>query len=554
MIVSESQMGGATMRLWPSVSATSREAPTAPTQSGENAAPARGAVVLTANHVSKAFSGVWALQEVDFDLKCGEVHALMGENGAGKSTLMKILAGVHGDYLGEINVDGRVATFNGVRDAELAGVAMIHQELNLVPELSVAENIFLGREPLIAGLIVDRRRIIAVARTLLRRLGIKIDPENRVGSLRVGEQQLVEIAKALSLDTRILIMDEPTSALSASECATLFKVVRQLAASGVAIIYTSHRLDEVTTLADRVTVLRDGRRVLTASIHEISRDRIISAMVGREVATSSRETPTDESAPILRVEDLTFDVATPRGWRRVLHGVSFEVRRGEIFGIGGLLGSGRTEIVEAIFGAGRGWRGGTITIAGAPATINSPADAYRLGIALVTEDRKSRGLHLDSTIRDNVSLPSIGAMSLFGLRAFAREAALAADVVDRLSVKCTGVDQIVSALSGGNQQKIVIGKWLATEPRVLLLDEPTRGIDVGAKQEIYQLIFKLAAEGLAIVVVSSEMPELLLLSDRVLVMCEGRQRGILRRGEATQEAVMRLAAPGGAGEVRTMPA
>jgi ribose transport system ATP-binding protein len=238
----------------------------------------------------------------------------------------------------------------------------------------------------------------------------------------------------------------------------------------------------------------------------------------------------------------------------VLHGVTFDVRRGEIFGIGGLLGSGRTEIVEAIFGAGRGWRGGAITIAGAPATINSPADAYRLGVALVSEDRKTRGLHLDATIRDNVSLPSIGAMSLFGLRAFAREAALAADVVDRLSVKCTGVDQVVSALSGGNQQKIVIGKWLATEPRVLLLDEPTRGIDVGAKQEIYQLIFKLAAEGLAIVVVSSEMPELLLLSDRVLVMCEGRQRGILRRGEATQEAVMRLAAPGGAGEIRMTPA
>ncbi|HLW90623.1 MAG TPA: sugar ABC transporter ATP-binding protein [Roseiarcus sp.] len=504
--------------------------------------------------MSKDFSGVWALQDVDFELKRGEVHALMGENGAGKSTLMKILAGVHTDYLGAIKVAGRPARFNGVRDAELAGVAIIHQELNLVPELAVADNIFLGREPLIAGLFVDRRRIVKVARALLQRLAIKIDPETRVSGLRVGEQQLVEIAKALSLDTRILIMDEPTSALSTSECETLFKVVRQLAASGVAIIYTSHRIDEVVALADRVTVLRDGRRVLTAPIGEISRDGIISAMVGREVATSNREAPDSARAPLLSVRELTFDVPTPRGWRRVLHGVSFDVGRGEILGIGGLLGSGRTEILESIFGAGRGWRGGEILIEGQAAAINSPADAYQLGVALVTEDRKTRGLHLASTIRDNVALPSVGAMSRFGLRAFAREAALAADVVDRLSVRCTGIGQVVSALSGGNQQKIVIGKWLATQPRVLLLDEPTRGIDVGAKQEIYELIFKLAAEGLAIVVVSSEMPELLLLSDRILVMCEGRQTGLLRRAEATQEAVMRLAAPGVANDVRRMPA
>ncbi len=542
------------MRLWRSAPRTSRESPSFSAVEPSNAALQRGAVVLAAKGVSKSFSGVWALQDVDFELKCGEVHALMGENGAGKSTLMKILAGVHSDYIGEISVAGRATTFAGVRDAELAGVAIIHQELNLVPELSVAENMFLGREPLIAGLIVDRRRIVAVARDLLRRLNIAIDPESRVGALRVGEQQLVEIAKALSLDTRILIMDEPTSALSSSECETLFKVVRQLAASGVAIIYTSHRLDEVMALADRVTVLRDGRHVLTAPVAEISRERIISAMVGRDVATSSRNAAAVAAPPILSVKDLTFDVVTSRGWRRVLHGVNFEVRRGEVFGIGGLLGSGRTEIVEAIFGAGRGWRGGAISIDGELATINSPADAYRLGIALVTEDRKTRGLHLASTIRDNVALPSVGAMSRFGLRAFAREAALAADVVQRLSVRCTGVDQVVSNLSGGNQQKIVIGKWLATEPRVLLLDEPTRGIDVGAKQEIYQLIFKLAAEGLAIVVVSSELPELLLLSDRVLVMCEGRQTGILRRGEATQEAVMRLAAPGGVDDFRKMPA
>jgi ribose transport system ATP-binding protein len=537
------------MRIWRKASPTPG-APPSPlasqtTASGDDAST-RGAPLLIATGVSKAFSGVWALQGVDFELKRGEVHALMGENGAGKSTLMRILAGVHGDYSGAVSIAGHRTRFTGVRDAELAGVAIIHQELNLVPELAVAENIFLGREPLIAGLFVDRRRLLRVARALLLRLNIKIDPESRVGGLRVGEQQLVEIAKALSLDARILIMDEPTSALSSSECETLFKVVRQLAAAGVAIIYTSHRIDEVTSLADRVTVLRDGRRVLTAPIGEISRDGIISAMVGREVAASNRDETSASAAPVLSVEDLTFDVVTPRGWRRVLHGVSFEVGRGEILGIGGLLGSGRTEIVEAIFGAGRGWRGGRIAIDGAPVAIASPADAYRLGVALVTEDRKTRGLHLGSTIRDNIALPSVGAMSRFGLRAFAREAALAAEVVDRLSVRCTGIEQVAATLSGGNQQKIVIGKWLATRPRVLLLDEPTRGIDVGAKVEVFQVIDELARSGAAILMVSSEMPELLQVADRILVMRQGRIAGELP-GRTSQEEIMRYASVAGEG-------
>jgi ribose transport system ATP-binding protein len=502
------------------------------------------AAVLAAERVSKSFSGVLALRDVDFDLRRGEVHALMGENGAGKSTLMKILAGVHTDYEGSIFVAGRAHRFAGVRDAEEAGVAIIHQELNLVPELSVADNIFLGREPLIAGLIIDRGRILRAAEALLRRLDIAIDPDGRVAELRVGEQQLVEIAKALSLETRILIMDEPTSALSSAECETLFSVVRQLAADGVAIVFTSHRIDEVLMLADRVTVLRDGMLVLTAPIEELSRAAIISAMVGREMTASHREADVRTEAAVLSVRDLALDVVVRRQWRPVLRGVSFDLRRGEILGIAGLLGSGRTEILESIFGVQRGRRSGAIAIDGADVSVESPTDAYRLGIALVTEDRKARGLHLGSSIRDNVALPSVGALSRFGYRAFAREAALAADVVERLSVRCSDIDQIASTLSGGNQQKIVIGKWLATRPRILLLDEPTRGIDVGAKQEIYQLVFGLAAEGLAIVVVSSEMPELLLLSDRVLVICEGRQTGMLRRAEATQEAIMRLAAPG----------
>ncbi len=503
-----------------------------------------GDVVLLAEHVSKSFAGVRALHDVDFELRCGEVHALMGENGAGKSTLMKILAGVHTSYEGAIAVEGRAVAFSGVRDAQEAGIAIIHQELNLVPELSVADNIFLGREPLIGGLLIDRARMRRAAGRLLQRLGVRIAADSRVSDLRVGEQQLVEIAKALSLDARILIMDEPTSALSTSECETLFKIVRQLASEGVAIIYTSHRIEEVLDLADRVTVLRDGRRVVTAPIGELSRAAIISAMVGRDMAAGECRSSAPSGAEVLAVHNLTLDVPGPHGWKRMLHGVSFELRRGEVLGIGGLLGAGRTEILESIFGVARGWRGGEIAIDGAPVEINSPADAYRLGVALVSEDRKERGLHLSASICDNIALPSIGAMSRFGLRSFAGERRLAADMVQRLAVRCTGIGQATAALSGGNQQKVVIGKWLATEPRILLLDEPTRGIDIGAKQEIYRLIFDLASQGLGIVVVTSEMPELLLLSDRILVMCEGRQTGVIARENATQETVMRLAAPG----------
>ena len=442
--------------------------------------------VVEARGIGKSFSGVTVLKDIDFDLRAGEVHALVGENGAGKSTLMKILAGVHVEYEGIITIMGAPAKFAGVQDAERAGVAIIHQELDLVPELTAADNIFLGREPLIAGTIVDRRRIAKAAHRLLARLGIEIDPQSRIAELRVGEQQLVEIAKALSLDARILMMDEPTSALSTSECDTLFKVVRQLAAAGVAIIFTSHRIDEVVALADRVTVLRDGRHVLTSPIEKSlrRRDHLRNGRA-KHRADQSRHVAT-ESAPVLSVRDLTLDTVSQRGWRRVLQGVNFDLRRGEILGIGGLLGSGRTEILESIFGAARGWRGGEIAIDGEPAAINSPAEACKLGVALVTEDRKARGLLLSSSILDNAALPSVGSLSRFGLRSFARESALAADVVERLSVRCNDVEQIVSTLSGGNQQKVVIGKWLATEPRVLLLDEPTRGIDVGAKQEIYR--------------------------------------------------------------------
>jgi ribose transport system ATP-binding protein len=500
--------------------------------------------VLQARAVSKEFSGVRVLWDVDFALARGEVHALMGENGAGKSTLMKILAGVHTDYAGAIEVEGVAMRFAGVRDAERAGIAIIHQELNLVPELPVADNIFLGREPLIAGLLVDRRSMRNAAQNLLHRLGIDLDPDVRIADLRVGEQQLVEIAKALSLEARILIMDEPTSALSAAECEILFKVVRQLAKAGVAIIYISHRIDEVMAIADRVTVLRDGRHVVTAPIAELGREAIIRAMVGRVIDEHARRDAADRGAPILSVRDLSLEISRRQGAKQVLSGVSFDLHRGEVLGIGGLLGAGRTEILETIFGSAEGRRGGRIAIDGAQVEIASPIAAQKLGLALVPEDRKARGLHLAAPIRDNVALPSIGTISRFGFRAFAQEAALARKAVADLRIRCEGVEQPAVSLSGGNQQKVVIAKWLATAPSILLLDEPTRGIDVGAKREIYDLIFTLAGQGMAIIVVTSELPELLLLSDRILVMCEGRMTGILDRDEASQETVMRLAAPG----------
>ena len=375
--------------------------------------------------------------------------------------------------------------------------------------------------------------MVAAGRSLLERLGIDLDPEARVAGLRVGEQQLVEIAKALSLEARILIMDEPTSALTPAECARLFRIVRQLAADGVGVVYISHRLDEVTALADRVTVLRDGRNVVTAPIGEMDRDRMIAAMVGRQTAAGVAASGARDGAAVLEVRGLSLDVPARRGWQRVLDGIDFDVRAGEVLGIAGLLGSGRTEILETLFGASDGRSGGEIRIEGAPVAVASPRDARRLGIALVTEDRKAKGLHLDASIRDNVTLPSLSRLARFGIRSARGEARMADDAVRRLGVRCTGIEQVAATLSGGNQQKVVIGKWLATRPRVLLLDEPTRGIDVGAKQEIYELVRALAGEGLAIVMVSSELPELLLLADRIMVVSEGRRTGhaLARGGE-----------------------
>ncbi len=502
--------------------------------------------ILEATAVSKRFGGVLALDAVDFELRPGEIHALMGENGAGKSTLMKILSGVYTDYDGELTIDGRPVRFASVRDAEGAGIAIIHQELNLVPELSVADNIFLGRERLIAGLIVDRKASAAAARGLLKRLGIELDPEARVGALRVGEQQLVEIAKALSIEARILIMDEPTSALSPAECQRLFAIIRQLAADGVAVVYISHRIEEVMALADRVTVFRDGRHVMTRPMRRARR--------GPHHRRHGRPQPPRRAARggaswrpagALRFRPDARPARPQRLAPRAARASRFDLSAGEILGIGGLLGSGRTEILETIFGSAEGRRGGEIRLDGEAVDIRSPREARRLGLALVTEDRKTQGLHLRASIVDNVALPLVGRLARFGVRSFAGEAALARHAVEALGVRCGSIEQPAGTLSGGNQQKVVIGKWLATRPRVLLLDEPTRGIDVGAKREIYDLVFRLARDGLAIVAVSSEMPELLLLADRILVHVGGPADGhaVARRGERGAHHAARRAAP-----------
>ncbi len=503
-----------------------------------------GAPVLAARGIGKRFGPVTVLEDVSLELYAGEVLALMGENGAGKSTLMKIVAGVQEPSEGVLQIDGVAHHLRGTLDAERAGIAIIHQELNLVQELSVAANIFLGREPKRAGFVIDGRAMKKAADALLSRLGVRIDAEAKAGSLRIGEQQTVEIAKALSLDARVLIMDEPTSALSAAECDVLFKVVGQLTAAGVAIVYISHRMDEVMAIGDRVMVLRDGRHVLTAPISAISRDEIITAMVGRAITSVPRVEVGNSRPVMLSVRGLWADVVSRKGRKPVLADVSFDVRAGEVFGIAGLLGSGRTEILETIFGAASNRvSGGLISVDGRPVRIRDPRDAKALGLALVPEDRKDRGLLIDLPIADNVALPSLRTLSRFGLRQFAAEDRTARDAVKGLRVRCTGLGQVVKSLSGGNQQKVVIGKWLATGPRILLLDEPTRGIDVGAKQEIYDLILALAGKGLAIVFVSSDMPEVLALADRILVMCEGRAVGLIDRAEASEERIMHLASP-----------
>jgi len=482
--------------------------------------------------MTKAFPGVQALLGVDLDLRAGEVHAVVGENGAGKSTLMKIVAGVYRPDSGSIRLDGAPILNESPRQALERGISMIHQELNLAPNLSVAENVFLGRAPTRGGLI-DWRRLYADVEALADRLGIDLDVRARVDELSVARQQMVEIAKALSLDARVIIMDEPTSALTERETEALFDIIARLKSHGVAVVYISHRLDEIFRVADRVTVLRDGRLVGTLPVAQATQPQLISMMVGRELTTLFPKESVEIGDPVLEVRHLRRNGA--------LEDISFVLRRHEILGLAGLVGAGRTELVRILFGADS-LDGGEILLEGRPVRIRSPRDAIRLGMGFVTEDRKLQGLVLGMNVRENETLASLGQVSQLGFLNLGRERTLAARLVDQLGVRTPSVEQEVANLSGGNQQKVVIAKWLATRARILILDEPTRGIDVGAKAEVHALMSRLATQGVSILMISSELPEILGMSDRILVMRQGRLSGEFTREQATQEAILACAA------------
>ncbi len=490
-------------------------------------------VLLQATGIAKSFGGARALKGVDFELLAGEVHGLIGENGAGKSTLIKIITGAHQADAGRLEVAGQLVEHNDPLHARALGIAAIYQQPALLPDLSVAENIAISLERGLAWRAINwtgrRRR----AKELLDRIGARIRPDADVRSLSMPEQQLVEIARALGADARILIMDEPTASLSEREVEHLFTVIRQLRAQGVGIIYVSHRLEELLHMADRVTALRDGGLVGTRRMAEVDRAELIRMMVGRELSAVFPKMDVTPGAVRLEVEHLSCRAAG-------VHDVSFQVRAGEILGLAGLVGAGRTELARVLFGIAAADRG-RILLAGRPVVIDSPARAVELGIAYVPEDRRRHGVILDMPVAANATLAILRRISWCGMLNFGMERSLARAYVDRLGVKTASVEAPVGNLSGGNQQKVALARWLAAEPSVLIVDEPTQGIDVGAKAEIHRLMSELAGQGLAIIVISSDLPEILGMSDRIGVMHAGRIMGVLERGEATQERVMALA-------------
>jgi D-xylose transport system ATP-binding protein len=491
--------------------------------------------------ITKTFPGVRALDGVSFDLYGGELHALVGENGAGKSTLMKILAGVYpySEYGGEIVIEGEVQRFSGVRDAEHAGIAVIFQELSLVKDMTVGENIFLGREPSRFG-VIRWEELYRRARQLLEDLHLPIDPQLPIRNLGIGQQQLVEIAKALSHEARILVLDEPTAALTGAEVETLFGILNRLRARGVGMVYISHKLDEVFRMGDRISVLRDGRTVGTNRASDLTEAQVITRMVGREVGDIFPAVDHAQGEVIFEVRNMTIEDPAVAD-KKLVEDISFSVRRGEVLGIAGLMGAGRSDLLMGIFGAHAGRVSGEIRIAGRRVRITSPAEAISHGLAFVTEDRKRFGLVLDQTILNNMTLAGLQRISGRFVTSVDAECAAGERAMRELRVKANSVFTIANTLSGGNQQKVVLAKWLLTNPRVLFLDEPTRGIDVGAKQEIYAQINHLAKSGLAIVLVSSELPEVLGLSDRLMVLHEGRLTGEFTREQATPERVMACA-------------
>ena len=493
------------------------------------------APLISVQDVSKSFPGVRALSRVRFELLAGEVHALVGENGAGKSTLMKILAGIYARDSGEVFYDGEPVSFASPRAAQMKGIGIIHQELQLMNHLSVAQNIFIGREPRgRLGIFLDEDRLNRRARDILAHMHLNLDPRAVVGGLTVAKQQMVEIAKALSFNSRVLIMDEPTAALNNAEIAELFKIIRELKARGVGIVYISHKMDELKEISDRVTVLRDGEYIATVPTASTSMNTIIGMMVGRTLLDVPR--PAEQAARdevLLEVRKLNCGP--------LVRDVSFTLRRGEILGFAGLMGAGRTEVARAIFGADKA-QSGEIMVRGRKAAIKTPADAVALGIGYLSEDRKRFGLATGMDVESNIIMATLARHLAFGF--FLRRQGIRATVesfIRLLNIRTPSATQEVRLLSGGNQQKIVVAKWLARDCDILFFDEPTRGIDVGAKAEIHKLLRSLANQGKAIVMISSELPEILGMSDRIIVMCEGRTTGDLAWQEATQERIMQLA-------------
>ncbi len=491
------------------------------------------APLLEVAQISKQFPGVKALSQVSLSLNHGEVLAVIGENGAGKSTLMKILAGVQPPDSGKLLIEGAEVSISDVEAALENGIALIHQELNLCENLDIAANIFLGREPA-SWNVINQQQTYLESEKLLKQVGLNLPPQTLVGDLTVGQQQMVEIAKALSINARILIMDEPTSSLSLHESEALFAVIRELKARGVSVIYISHRLGEVNDLADRVVVLRDGENAGDLDRASISHERMVQLMVGRNVSQFFPHTPHEPGPVVMEVKQLRTP-AYPS------HFINFSIRQNEIVGISGLVGAGRTELMQVLFGIDSPLSG-SISVAGQEVQINSPREAIRAGLALVPEDRKLQGLVLEMAVRENMSLASLTRdRKSLGRINFNQERNISEEMIAAMKIKTPSDSQIVQFLSGGNQQKVVLGKWLAMNPRVLLLDEPTRGVDIGAKEEIYTLMNQLASQGMAVLFVSSDLEEIRGISDRVLVMHEGQMTGELSRDELSEEAIMQLA-------------
>jgi len=501
-------------------------------------------VLVSMEGIDKSFPGVRALDQCRFELRAGEVHALLGENGAGKSTLMKVLAGIYAPDAGRILYKGNAVTITGPRAAQQLGISMIHQELNLMPHLTVAQNVFIGREPRRGVRFwLNEKAINAQTQELFQSMHLNLDPRAKVSDLTVAKQQMVEIAKALSFNSEVLIMDEPTAALTEAEIDELFHMIGQLRARGVGIVYISHRLEEIKRICDRITIMRDGHYINTVGAQEVTIDQIISMMVGRTIYESAPEVPeTANTEVVLEVKGLNR--------ADVLKNISFQLKRGEILGFAGLMGAGRTEVARAVFGADR-IDAGEIYVQGRRAQIKSPRDAVRYGIGYLSEDRKRFGLALGMDVESNVVLAAF--KKFFGRLGWVHRnqtRTTAQYYVEALAIKTPTIQQRVKNLSGGNQQKVVIGKWLTADTDILIFDEPTRGIDVGAKSEIYKLLNDLARQGKSIIMISSELPEILRMSHRVVVMCEGRITGELSAAEATQEGIMKYATQRG-GIVRT---